>query len=55
MADLDWIVRLGYLPPREVSLVPGGQNPISLEYQIHPPTIDTLVTGMHEHTIAIVL
>ena len=23
-----------------------GQNPISLEYQIHPPTIDTLVTGM---------
>ena len=32
-----------YLPLREVSLVPGGQNPISLEYQIHPPTIDTLV------------
>ena len=27
--------------------MPGGQNPISLEYQIHPPTIDTLVTGVH--------
>ena len=26
--------------------MPGGQNPISLEYQIHPPTIDTLVSGM---------
>ena len=24
----------------------GGQNPISLEYQIYPPAIDTLVTGM---------
>ena len=22
------------------------QSPITLEYQIHPPTIDTLVTGM---------
>ena len=36
----------GHLPPREVSLPPGGQNPITLEYQIYPPTIDTLVTGM---------
>ena len=24
----------------------GGQRPISLEYQIYPPAIDTLVTGM---------
>ena len=36
----------GHLPPREVSLPPGGQNPITLEYQIYPPTIDSLVTGM---------
>ena len=41
----------GHLPPREVSLLPGGQNPIALEYQIHPPTIDTLVTGMSRRTI----
>ena len=32
----------GHLPLREVSLLAGGQNPI----QIHPPTIDTLVTEM---------
>ena len=38
--------REGHLPPRQVSLLPGGQNPISLEYQIHLTTIDTLVTGM---------
>ena len=36
----------GHLPPREVSLPPGGQNPITLEYQIYPPTIDTIVTGL---------
>ena len=36
----------GHLPPREVSLPPGGQNPITLEYQIYTPTKDTLVTGM---------
>ena len=30
--------------------MPSGQNPISLEYQIHPPTIVTLVTGMTEAT-----
>ena len=29
-----------------VSLLADGQNPTSLEYQIHPPTIDTLVSGM---------
>ena len=29
-----------------VSLLADGQNPISLEYQIRPLTIDTLVTGM---------
>ena len=36
----------GYLPPREVALVHGGHNPITLEYQINPPAHDTLVTGM---------
>ena len=34
-----------------MSLLAGGQNPISLEYQIHPLTIDTLETGMHRCTI----
>ena len=34
-------------PVRGVALVLGGQNPITLEYQIYPPPIDTLVTGMH--------
>ena len=29
----------------------GGQNPISPEYQIYHPTIDTLVTGMIWRTI----
>ena len=38
----------GHLPPREVSLPPGGQNPNTLEYQIYPPTIDILVTGMDD-------
>ena len=33
-------------PSRGVALPLGGQNPISLEYQIYPPAIDTLVTGM---------
>ena len=35
-------------PSRDVALLLGGQNPISLEYQIYPPStfIDTLVTGM---------
>ena len=37
----------GHLPPREGSLPPGGQNPITLEYQIYPPTIDTIVTRLH--------
>ena len=35
-------------PVRGVALVLGGQNPITLEYQIYPPPIDTLVTGMHQ-------
>ena len=35
-----------YIPSRGVALVLGGQNPITLEYQIYPPPIDTLVTGM---------
>ena len=35
-------------PTRRVALVLGGQNPISLEYQIYPPAIDTLVTGWME-------
>ena len=42
----------GHLPPREVSLPPGGQNPITLEYQIYPPTIDSLVTGMDYEEMA---
>ena len=33
-------------PVRGVALVLGGQNPITLEYEIYPPPIDTLVTGM---------
>ena len=33
-------------PVRGVALVLGGQNPITLEYQIYPAPIDTLVTGM---------
>ena len=33
-------------PVRGVALVLGGQNPRTLEYQIYPPPIDTLVTGM---------
>ena len=45
----------GHLPPREVSLPPGGQNPITLEYQIYPPTIDTLVTGMVDTTDVIII
>ena len=32
-----------------MSLLAGGQNPITLEHQIYPPTIDTLVTGMTWH------
>ena len=35
-------------PVRGVALVLGGQNPITLEYQIYPPTIDTIVTGLVE-------
>ena len=31
---------------RGLALVPRVQNPISLEYRIHPPTIDILVIGM---------
>ena len=31
---------------RGVALMPNGQNPISLENQIYPPAIDTLVTGI---------
>ena len=34
--------------------MPGGQNPISLEYKIHPPTIDTLVSGMTITTMLII-
>ena len=31
--------------------MPSEQNPITLEYQIYPPTIDTLVTGMDKTEI----
>ena len=34
------------LPAWEVSLEPGGQSPISQEFHVHPPTVDTLETGM---------
>jgi len=34
------------LPAWEVSLEPGGQSPISQEFHVHPPTIDTLETGI---------
>ena len=34
------------IPSRGVALLLGGQNPITLEYQIYPPAIDTLLTGM---------
>ena len=39
-------------PSRDVALLLGGQNPISLEYQIYPPStsIDTLVTGVAADT-----
>ena len=39
-------------PVRGVALVLGGQNPITLEYQIYPPPIDTLVTGMGQSIIS---
>ena len=45
----------GILPTREVSLLPGGQNPISLEYQIHPPNIDTLATRMPTSTTILLI
>ena len=36
----------GNTPPRGVARPPGGQRPISLEYQIYLPAIDTIVTGL---------
>ena len=49
--------RPGGTPPSEggVPPPPGGQNPITLEYQIYPPTIDTLVTGMVDTTDVIII
>ena len=38
--------RAGNTPQRGVARPPGGQRPISLEYQIYLPAIDTIVTGM---------
>ena len=38
--------QVGNTLPRSTASVHGGQRPISLEYQIHPPAIDTPVTGM---------
>ena len=38
--------RVGNTPPWGVAHPPGGQRPISLEYQIYLPAIDTIVTGM---------
>ena len=39
------------IPSRGVALLLGGHNPITLEYQIYPPTIDTLVTGLERGEI----
>ena len=33
------------------ALPPGGQRPISLEYQIYLPAIDTIVTGMTQTSL----
>ena len=38
--------QVGKTLPRGAARVHSGQRPISLEYQIHPPAIDTPVTGM---------
>ena len=37
---------MGNTPQWGVAHPPGGQRPISLEYQIYLPAIDTIVTGM---------
>ena len=36
-----------------VSHVHGGQRPISLEYQIYLPAIDTIVTGMADPSVGL--
>ena len=43
------MAREAYVNPYDASLLalmPNGQNPISLENQIYPPAIDTLVIGI---------
>ena len=40
-------------PPRDVARPPGGQRPISLEYQIYLPAIDTIVTGMADPSVGL--
>ena len=39
---------MGNTPQWGVAHPPGGQRPISLEYQIYLPAIDSIVTGMQE-------
>ena len=38
--------QVGNTPQWGVAHPPGGQRPITLEYQIYLPAIDTIVTGM---------
>ena len=53
--SMDTTRQTGNLPTREVSLVPGGQNLISLKYQIHSLIIDTLVTGLVTMAITMIM
>ena len=39
--------QVGNTPQWGVAHPPGGQRPITLEYQIYLPAIDTIVTGMY--------
>ena len=42
-----WLVGgVRYTPQRGVAHPPSKQRPISLEYQIYLPAIDTIVTGL---------
>ena len=43
--------QVGNTPQWGVAHPPGGQRPITLEYQIYLPAIDTIVTGMVRATI----
>ena len=45
--------QVGNTPQWGVAHPPGGQRPITLEYQIYLPAIDTIVTGMGKITIGL--